>query len=330
MLKRTIVLIMAGIVLSTIFFYYYNKYISAQWLAHPSSGGTFITVDGHKIFCRVQGQGSPAVIIEPWGGGPSFEWWNIQDSLARRTTVITYDRGGYGWSDPGTLPRTGDRIVEEILQIMLQRNITGPVVLVGHSIGGLYAVHFARQYPNRVCGVVLLDAVSLNNQRWWNEFRDYARYFDKARFARMARKFSQLGLTRLFKPAPYPNIPDNVRGLVFEHYCQLKAFDAMIDEVSRMDQSIEMVKNLPAFPDIPLKILFPSPESNVKLWVQYGMREELAQKMEALHQELAREQLAYSPKSEWVVVEKSGHGMHLDRPDVVIKEIFDMVDKTKK
>jgi pimeloyl-ACP methyl ester carboxylesterase len=172
--------------------------------------------------------------------------------------------------------------------------------------------------------------VSLNNRRWWNEFKEYTKYFDKARYARMGKQFAGLGLVRFFKPAPYANMPDNVRELVFEHYCQPKAYDAMIDEVLNIDQSIELIDGLPKFPDVPLKVIYPSPESNVQLWNKYGMKKELAEKMEKLHEELAHEQLGYSSHSEWVVAEKSSHAIHLDRPDLVVKEISDCIDKIRK
>jgi hypothetical protein len=145
----------------------------------------------------------------------------------------------------------------------------------------------------------------------------------------MGKMFAEYGLVRFFKPTPYENIPDNVRNLVFEHYCQIKAYDAMIDEVVNIDRDIDLINGLAKFPDVPLKIIYPSPESNIKLWTKYGMKKELAQKMEDLHQELAREQLGYSARNEWVVAERSSHAIHLDRPDLVIKEISDVIDKTR-
>ena len=55
--------------------------------------------------------------------------------------------------------------------------------------------------------------------------------------------------------------------------------------------------------------------------MSYGVKEELAKRMETLHRELSLEELAYSSKSEFVVVKDSGHGIHLYRPDAIIAEV---------
>jgi hypothetical protein len=173
--------------------------------------------------------------------------------------------------------------------------------------------------------VVLVDAVSLHNRRWWNEFKGDTLYFDKTRYVRWGRTFARLGLMRLFKPLPYDHVPENIRDLVTEHYCQLPAYDATLDEIVHIDTSIAQINALPLFPAVPLAVMFPDPVINVRNWVSYRVPEPLAVKMEKLHEELVREQLAYSPQSAWVLAGGATHAVHLDRPDLVVQTIVQMV-----
>jgi pimeloyl-ACP methyl ester carboxylesterase len=307
----------------------HNSAVNTRWLSHPSSEGTFIDNGGRKLFCRVKGHGSPAVLIETWGGGPSFEWWRIQDSLARKTTVITYDRGGYGWSEPGPVPRTSDKISGEIAAIAAALRIDTAMVLVGHSIGGLYVIDYCRRHPDKVAGAVLLDAVSLHNRRWWTEFPQFTRYFDKAKYADYGRKFAKSGLERITGFLPYENVPAPVKNLVVEHYCSPRSYDAMQDEIVRIDSCIAIIDRLGPFPAIPLKIIAPSSESIMREWIKYQVPRPVAEKMQKLHEELTKELIRYSPAGTLSIIDQTGHGIHLDRPDALIAEIGSLIEEIR-
>jgi pimeloyl-ACP methyl ester carboxylesterase len=56
-------------------------------------------------------------------------------------------------------PRDGQTVVEELRQVLRQKGLKPPYVLVGHSLGGLYTQLFARAYPDEVSGLVLVDAM---------------------------------------------------------------------------------------------------------------------------------------------------------------------------
>lgn len=92
------------------------------------------------------------------GSGFSFDWGLIQPELARSTTVCTYDPSGTAWSDPfpQTSPSCSER-VQELHQVLKRASVAGPYVIVGFSIGGLYARLFAHDYPEDVSGMVIVD-----------------------------------------------------------------------------------------------------------------------------------------------------------------------------
>jgi pimeloyl-ACP methyl ester carboxylesterase len=80
--------------------------------------------------------------------------------LSKSFHVVSYDRAGLGWSDLGPMPRTADRIADELHTLLQKAAIAPPYILVGHSFGGLTMPVFASRFPDEVAGMVLIDAVA--------------------------------------------------------------------------------------------------------------------------------------------------------------------------
>jgi pimeloyl-ACP methyl ester carboxylesterase len=68
-----------------------------------------------------------------------------------------YDRAGVGFSDRARRPSDADNAVGDIQRLVLKAHLRFPLVLVGHSNGGIYAVRFAQVHRNEVAGLVLVD-----------------------------------------------------------------------------------------------------------------------------------------------------------------------------
>jgi hypothetical protein len=119
--------------------------------------GRQIDVGGHHMHLHCLGAGSPTVIMEGGGGGNVLHWMTVQPDIALSTRVCVYDRAGMGWSEPGPLPRTPERIVAELHGLLVTARVPSPYVLVGHSIGGKYVRLYAARYPLDVAGMVLVD-----------------------------------------------------------------------------------------------------------------------------------------------------------------------------
>jgi pimeloyl-ACP methyl ester carboxylesterase len=78
--------------------------------------------------------------------------------IEKHGTVLAYNRFGMDGSDKPTTPQTGRAIVAALRELLAAADLRPPYVLVGHSLGGLYANLFARLYPLDVGGVVLVEA----------------------------------------------------------------------------------------------------------------------------------------------------------------------------
>ena len=94
-------------------------------------------------------------------GGVNIDEWTgsrVVGALAGSTRVCTYDRAGTGRSDPApTERRDADDVVTEADALPEAADLTGPLVLVGRSFGGMIVTHYAEAIPEDVIGVVVLD-----------------------------------------------------------------------------------------------------------------------------------------------------------------------------
>lgn len=115
-------------------------------------------VDLHHTV-RLEGRGKRTVILEAGLGDTMDVWKEVQPRIAAGCTrTLAYNRAGYQGSDPATGPRDSATIVAELRAELKRRNIDPPYVLVGHSLGGLYMQYFARNYPQEVAGLLLVDS----------------------------------------------------------------------------------------------------------------------------------------------------------------------------
>ena len=103
------------------------------------------------------GAGRPAVVFLSGLGSGTFDWRKVQPAIGKIARACAYDRAGYGFSDPTTEPADVDNGVSDLHALLHASGIISPVILVGHSLGGLYATVYAQRFPNDIAGMVLVD-----------------------------------------------------------------------------------------------------------------------------------------------------------------------------
>lgn len=131
---------------------------SSPSLAPPSStqapiGGTY-EVDGRELAISCEGSGSPTFVIEGGEGMSMSDFSGLRAELATRGTACTYSRAAVSG---GTVD--GEQVVADLNALLGVAEVPRPVVLVGHSAGGMFVQLHARLHPADVLGVLSMNPV---------------------------------------------------------------------------------------------------------------------------------------------------------------------------
>jgi pimeloyl-ACP methyl ester carboxylesterase len=124
-----------------------------------------IDLGGYRLHLLCLGQGAPGrprVIFSPGGGDFATDWLPVLEPLSDSLRVCSYDRPGFGWSEPGPSPRTFRQEAFELHLALERAGEGGPYVVVGHSLGAFVAREFARAYRSEVAGLVLIAPANEN------------------------------------------------------------------------------------------------------------------------------------------------------------------------
>jgi pimeloyl-ACP methyl ester carboxylesterase len=100
------------------------------------------------------------VVIEQGAGELSEFWWPVQDEIPKFAQVCTYDRAGYGLSEPGRAGGTIEDRTRELHTLLSTAGVQGPFIFVAHSYGGLIVRNYVREYPGQVAALVFVDTPS--------------------------------------------------------------------------------------------------------------------------------------------------------------------------
>jgi pimeloyl-ACP methyl ester carboxylesterase len=174
-----------------------------------SPRGRMIDIGGGRrlrIVCLgPEASAKPVVILEAGAFGFAADFGVVQDRLAAQgIRSCAYDRAGLGFSDPSPLPRDGLNIATDLEKLLTAAKIPPPYVLVGHSMGGLRLRQYAARNPDKVAGLVLVDAVTPEMLEE-PQMKQFVGAFTKA--SKLAGVGASLGL---FKPLAGTRVADKI------------------------------------------------------------------------------------------------------------------------
>ena len=278
--------------------------------------GKLIDIGSHRLHINCVGEGSPTVIIDSGIGGISLEWSKIQSKLSSQYKVCSYDRAGYGWSDPGPTPRTTARISRELRILLSEAEIEGPYILVGHSFGGYNIRYFASEYPELVAGMIFVDA-SHPQQFNTEEFKR-----EKPKTKKVAHKNTVK--IRIMRPVVSKNFPLDKVHTAYRLMSSFKSKMTVLNESEFMDLSAKQVvshSNQKPYP-FPVMII----TRGKRVWPHNEMGDRREQKWANLQNDM--ENLSLDTKH--LMAYKSGHVVHLDQPNLVSRNILLTANKARK
>lgn len=292
----------------------------------PPPGRLVTLEDGRDLHVVVKGEGEPTLVLESGAGGPHTDWAGVFDELAETTRVIAYDRAGYGWSDPSS-SADATSIVADLHEALDLLGISGPIVLAGHSIGGVYVRHYASLHPERVAGLVFIDSSHEDQEARLPE--PVADMMASMQLAMTAVAFgSRFGLVRAASragvlpegalPIPSGTAPPEV----LEMRVRSSVLRSMAREYGAIPESVEQsLESGSDFGDTAILVLSAS-----RLPPMPPAMAPYADEMQATWAELQAEFATYSSDTRHLVVEGAGHYIHWDRPDIVIEEVTAMFE----
>lgn len=124
---------------------------------YPAPGELYKVGDvSLHMVCR--GKGSQTVVLSSGMGNPAAGWRPLERLLEPDFRVCSYDRDGLGWSEDSGLPRDAAVASERLARLLDAAVIAQPVILIGHSYGGVVARVFAADHSERVGALILLDS----------------------------------------------------------------------------------------------------------------------------------------------------------------------------
>ena len=112
-------------------------------------------VNGRQMTYTDEGEGLPLLFVHGFPLNRNT-WARQVERFKGNYRVIAPDLRGLGGSEASIGPVSMDEYAEDIYAL-LQYLATGPVILIGHSMGGYVAMAFARAYPKALRGLVLVS-----------------------------------------------------------------------------------------------------------------------------------------------------------------------------
>ena len=281
-----------------------------------------VNIGDLKLEVCTKGEDGPVVVIETGMGCSFYDWDMISTKISEKAKVLMYHREGYGNSTLSQEPCTSSRIVENLRLLLEKEKINEPVILVGHSFGGLCVQHFARLYPHKVLGVVLVDSSPMQMYKIEDLKRKLPTIqaiFPTHKTLERMKKFSNMSEEEILGQV---NANDSC---IKEFLSKPNLYKSNASELENMFGSGREIEALRDFPNIPLKVMARDREVAENNLIKAGIDEKEAKIFEDLIQELAKEIAGHSTKGKFISVKNSGHCIYMDCPNSVILAIEEVL-----
>ena len=308
------------------------------WAA--AAPGRFVDVGTHRLHVCCVGEGTPCVVFDSALAGSVLSWVLVQPKVAAFARTCSYDRAGLGWSEAGPMPRTLARSVDELHRLLSLADVRPPLILVGHSYGGLVMQLYATRYPADVAGMVLVDSAHAKDWAHVSD-RELERLETGIRLCRRGASVARLGIGRLVASlvghgavavarllvgaisggalsrqhekilAPIFRLPPHLRPLLKRMWVRAEFFDALGSQMAMLQSdATELLAGAPRdYGDLPLIVLSATNAAPSRIEDQ----ERLA---------------ACSTRGRHIVAADSGHWIPLDEPDLVVRAIREVIDSS--
>ena len=283
---------------------------------HPA--GQLVDVGGRRLHLVCIGAGEPTVVFEPSGLGGAGSSSIARAEIARDTRVCSYDRMGMGWSDPGPAVITAGALSDDLDHLLERGGIRPPYVLVAASIGGLVAELYARRHPDRVVGLVFLDAAySGALDRYIHEWSPL-----RAMEACTVKIAARLGVLRLLDPLHLRQQPADMAAANIAAIYRVEPMATFCGIVRALPVTAQELSAAPPLATAtPLTVLTAETNDEVVPPGFQAMADSIRREWHPLQLALAQR----SSRGTWRVVPGSTHLIGNSQPYAVASAVFDVL-----
>ena len=232
--------------------------------------GKEVTVNGHRMNVSVKGEGPETIVFLSGAGiaSPILDFKNLSDSLSQKYKVVVVERAGYGFSEDSDRSRDVMEVLSETRQALAQAHVSGPYVIISHSMASLESLAWQEKYPNEVKAVIGLD---------WALPESYEDLKDNQALLTVAYWSSKIGFLRYFPESFYiknPTLTETER----QQY-KLLAYKQLMSQAMLHESRLakENAKKVPSSinPKIPALLLVSNGEGTTfsqSEWQRYAER----------------------------------------------------------
>jgi pimeloyl-ACP methyl ester carboxylesterase len=309
-------LLVAILILAAAGFVYENVSEARDRRFNPMLGKR-IDVNGRKMHIHCSGNGAPTVILDSGLGDTYLSWRKVQPEIAKLARVCSYDRAGLGFSEASYGDRTSKVIAEQLHDLLQAANVASPYILVGHSMGGYDVRLYASLYPADVAGMVLVDSSHPDQEnRMPAEIKNMQGSWEREA---LFLEFSMpIGIPRLMgfcEDEPALRAAECNWHSSHEGLAEMKAFR----------DSAAQTAATGSLGSMPLAVLSHDPDKPSS-----ELPADLAKPMNDAWEKMQEELTHLSSRGTQVIAKNSSHYIQLDRPDIVIDAVRNVVQQARQ
>lgn len=294
--------------------------------------GKLVDIGDRRLQLDCRGQGSPTVVFESGLDMlGSLSWSAVHDKVAAITRACAYSRAGILWSDSTSGRRDARAIAADLHAVLQQAGEIGPLVLVGHSLGGLYVMAYTQAYSSEVAGLVLVDTTHPDQIARLAETGVPTGMSSSAQnIQEIAARLQWIGLVRAFANAQgtMPHMPSRTDAI-------MKAYAAtslgpMLAESAALETSLAQAGAARDLGQRPLYVLTAMAPFTVEAQQQMGITSVQASWVKEIWRELHEEAASWSSQGRHESVSDANHYIQFDRPDRVIAAVSTVVGDVRR
>jgi pimeloyl-ACP methyl ester carboxylesterase len=311
-----VLLLIAFLLLLAVAGLFYENISEARDRRFNPLEGRLLDVGGRTMHIDCTGEGSPTVILDSGLGDSYLSWRKVQPEIAKFTRVCSYDRAGLGYSEPSSQPRTSKVIAQELHALLRAASVSPPYVIVGHSMGGYDVRVYTSRYRNEIVGMVLVDASHPDQEnRFPAELKNMeGSWHREAQFIASTMPF---GIPRLL------GLCDN-DAVTRAADCNWPSAREQLAEMSAFPESAAETAQTGSLSDLPLAVLSHDPDKP-----SGDLPPDLAKPTNEAWEKMQEELAHLSPRGTQTVAKNSAHYIQIDRPDVVIDAVRNIIEQAR-